>query len=113
MITKLNRESILVIISAIFLLIGLFYYGNQILIKPLSDNAIEITETFEINQALIEEYPPSEELLAEYDSEYSEAELFIPLNVHANQALIDLEILAGKASVSVLSLLRIGEQEFI
>ncbi len=113
MTIKLSRESILVTISALMALIGLFFYGNQFLIKPLGDRADEINTTFETQQSLIEEYPPSEELLAEYESKYAEAEVFIPVNVQANQALIKLETLANKAKVSVLSLSRVTEQEVL
>lgn len=111
MIIKLSRESILVTISALMALIGLFYYGNELLINPLEERADAINTSFEHQQALIEEYPPSEELLSEYESKYTEAQAFIPLNVQANQALINLETLASKAKVSVLSLSRVVEQE--
>lgn len=113
MIIKLSRESILVTISALMALIGLFYYGNELLIQPLEENAEEISTTFETQQLLIEEYPPQEELLSEYENKYAEAEVFIPLNVQANQALINLETLASKANVSVISLSRVAEQEIL
>lgn len=113
MIIKLSRESILVTISALMALIGFFYYGNELLVKPLAENAEEISTTFETQQSLIEEYPPQEELLSEYESKYAEAAVFIPLNVQANQALINLEILASKAKISVLSLSRVSEQEIL
>lgn len=113
MIIKLSRESILVALSALMALIGLFYYGNNLLIKPLAESTAEISTTFENQQSLLEEYPPNEELLSEYESQYAEAEVFIPLNVQANQALINLEILANKAKVSVLSMSRVAEQELL
>lgn len=111
MIIKLSRESVLVIISALMALIGLFYYGNQFLINPLEESADEVSAVFENQQSLIEKYPPNKELLSEYESKYAEAEVFIPLHVQANQALIHLETLASKAKVSVLSLSRVSEQE--
>lgn len=111
MIIKLSRESILVTISALMALVGLFYYGNQFLVNPLEEKADKISTAFENQQSLIEEYPPNEELLSEYESKYAEAEVFIPLNVQANQALINLEKLASKAGASVLSLSRVLEQE--
>lgn len=113
MTIKLNRESILVTVSALMILIGLFYYGNQILVTPLKESTEEITATYETQRMLIEEYPPSEELLSDYEEQYAEAEVFIPLNAQANQALINLETLASKAKVSVLSLSRVSEQELL
>ena len=111
MIIKLNRESILVTISALMALIGLFYYGNQLLVKPLAEESTEMTRIFKTDQSLIKEYPPNEELLIEYKDKYAEAKRFIPENVQANQALIDLETLATKAGVSVQSLSKVSEQE--
>lgn len=113
MIIKLSRESILVTISALMALVGLFYYGNQFLINPLEESVDEISAAFKNQQSLIEEYPPNEELLSEYESKYAEAEVFIPFNVQANQALINLESLASKAEVSVLSMSRVAEQELL
>ena len=66
-------------------------------------NQLKMTRTFERNQYVLEEYPPSDELLTEYQDKYSEAERFIPKSVQANQALIDLERLVKKAGVSVPS----------
>lgn len=96
------------------ILIGLFYYGNEILVTPsLRESAEQITETYETQRTLIEEYLPSEELLSDYEEQYAEAEVFIPLNAQANQALMNLETLASRAKVSVLSLSRVSEQEVL
>lgn len=113
MIIKLGRESILVMVSALMVLIGLFYYGNELLVKPLANNVDEISANYEQQQSLVEEYPPNKKLLKEYEQQYIEAERFIPFNVQANQALISLESLANQTGVSVLSLSRITEGEIL
>lgn len=113
MIVKLSRQSVLVIISALMILIGLFYYGDNLLIQPLEERAEAVSEKAEAQQELIAAYPPEKDFLLDYESKSSEAEVFIPLNVQANQALINLENIASKVKVSVISLSRVAEQEVL
>lgn len=40
---KLNRESSLVILTAIMILVGLFYYGNRLFIHRLQEEAASST----------------------------------------------------------------------
>lgn len=111
MTIKLNRESSLVILMAVMILIGLFYYGNRSLVKPLQEEATNLTKKVETHQSLVEEYPPSEKELEEYQLRYSEAESILPLGVQANESLVTLESLADKAKVSIVSVSRVLDQE--
>lgn len=77
---KLNRESMMVIISAFALLIGSFYYGYQFLVKLLTTEAEEAEEYFEVKQLLLEEYTVNEENIEEYKSQHSTISSFLPVN---------------------------------
>lgn len=104
MIIKLSREFILVTISVLVTLVGVLYYGSQILVRLLRDNANDVNRTFETRQLLIGKYSPNEELLTEYESKYLEAECLKPIIIQTNQALINLETLVAGAKMVVLSL---------
>lgn len=108
---KLNRESSLVILTAVMIIVGLFYYGNRTFVAPLHEEATNSSKTVETQQSLVEEYPPSEEELEKYELKYAEAETFLPLGVQANESLVSLESIAKKAKVSILSISRVTDQE--
>lgn len=102
MITKLDRESILVTIMGIMILFGLFYYGNQFFVNPLREEAEFLTETVEGQETLLANYPPNEDLLEEVEANYDVTETYLPSGVKANQALVTFERLANQANVEIV-----------
>lgn len=113
MTLKWNRESILVILTGAMILIGLFFYGNRYLVQPVQEEADALTHTVETQQRLIENYPPSEKLLAEYEDNYSQTENFLPRGVEATTALVTLEQLADSTNVTVSTISRVEQQQTI
>ena len=113
MITKLDRESILVTIMGIMILFGLFYYGNQYLVTPIREEAEFLTETVESQETLLAVYPPEEELLEEVESNYAVTEAYLPNGVKANEALVTLERLANQENVEITSVSRVSANQAI
>lgn len=113
MTLKWNRETILVIIMSIMLLIGGFYYGNLYLVDPLKEEASAITQTVEAEQSLLEAYPPNEALYSEYEAEYMETEAYLPQAVEVNEEVVRLEQLAAQSNITIASLTRIEERQAI
>ena len=113
MTLRWNRESILVILTGGMILIGLFFYGNRYLVQPIQEEADVLTHTVETQQGLIENYPPSEKLLAEYEDNYSKTENFLPTGVQVTAALVILEQLAESSNVTISSISRIDQRQVI
>lgn len=113
MITKWNRESLLVTVMAIMILIGVFFYGNQILIEPIKTEADLLSEVVEQQQSLLSAYPPSEELKVELETTNLETETYLPLGDQTNRALITLEQVANQANVTISSVSRIADHQVI
>lgn len=113
MITKWNRESLLVTVMAIMILFGLFFYGHQYLIDPVKTEADLLSGTVEQQQALLTTYPPNEELKTELETTYLETESYLPIGVQANQELITLEQAANESNVMILSVSRVADHQAI
>lgn len=111
MTIKWNRETFLVIIMSFMILIGAFYYGNLYFIKPIKEETEFLTSTVNTQKTLLEEYPPTEERLAEYEATYSETESYLPLGDQANQALIILEERAAQSNVAIQTVTREGARQ--
>ena len=54
---KLNRESILVILMSLMILVGAFYYGNIYLIDSVKVDAEILTDTVHGQKILMDNYP--------------------------------------------------------
>ena len=113
MTAKLNREAILVIVMSVMILFGAFYYGNLYLVQPISEEADSLTATVDTRKSLVDQYPPSEELLAEYEEAYLATESYLPLGDLANQALITIEERANQSDVTISSVSRSGARQSI
>lgn len=111
MTLKFTRESILVIISALMLLFALFYYGNLYLLEPIKEESSAVSSIVDSEKILLEDYPPKEELLAEYKAEAQATEAYLPVGDQANTALITLERLAKQSNVEILSVSRSSVEE--
>lgn len=113
MTIKWNRETILVIIMSIMILIGGFYYGNIYLVDPLEEEADIITQTVNAQKDLIANYPPSEELYNEYEVKDAETEADLPKDVEINKGIVRFEQLAGQSNVEIQSFTRSGDRQSI
>lgn len=113
MITKLDRESILVTIMGIMIFFGLFYYGNQYLVTPVQEEAAFLTETVESQETMLAVYPPSDEFLEEVEANYAVTETYLPNGAKANEALVTLERLAKQAKVDLASVSRSSANQMI
>ena len=111
MTIKINRESLLVILTAVMLLIGIFYYGNLYFLETIKNEADAITQTVEAQESLIVNYPPSEASLNAYQEEATALENYLPIGDQTNTALITLENLADTSEVNILSVTRNSFQE--
>ncbi|WP_368646310.1 hypothetical protein AB4027_05365 [Alkalibacterium putridalgicola] len=108
MTIKWTRESFLILLTLIMILVGIFYYGNQILVVPAQESADSSSSIVNDQKALMEVYPPDENLLAEYEAAYEETGAFLPIGEQANEAIVRLEELAGQSSVEIEQVSRIG-----
>lgn len=110
---KLNRESILVVLMSLMILIGAFYYGNLYLVEPLKEEASILTDTVRGQEILLSNYPPEESLKEEYEEAYAEKEVFLPLGDKANKEFVRLEQLANQVNVSIRSISRVSSDQAI
>lgn len=113
MTIKWNRESILVILMGLMILVGIFYYGNLYLIEPIKEEADVLSDTVNEQQTLVANYPPSEELFDEYASLYEETETFLPIGVQMDEELVRFEQLAEQNNVILQSLTRVTHRELV
>lgn len=110
---KLNRESILVVLMSLMILVGAFYYGNLYLVEPLKEEASILTDTVRGQEILLSNYPPEESLKEKYEEAYAEKEVFLPLGDKANKEFVRLEQLANQVNVSIRSISRVSSDQAI
>lgn len=113
MILKWTREAILVIITVVTLLFGLFYYGNLYLLDPIKEGASTVPYTVDSRKSLLDSYPPNEELLEDCKEKVTDTEKYLPVGDQANVALITLEQLASKTTINIQRVSRNAFQETI
>ena len=111
MTLKFTRESILVIISAIMLLFAIFYYGNLYLLEPIKEESSTVSSIVDSEKRLLDNYPPSEEILAKYIEDAQATEVYLPVGDQANRALITLGRLANQSNVEIQRVSRNSAQE--
>lgn len=113
MTIKWNRESLLVILMGIMIVFGIFYYGRLYLIDPAKEEADVLSDTVESQRTLVENYPPSEELMNDYQTLYEETANYLPVGVQMNEELVRLEQLAEQANVTLQSVTRLTDRETV
>lgn len=110
---KLNRESILVLLMSLMILVGAFYYGNLYLVEPLKEEASILTDTVRGQEILLNNYPPEESVKEEYEEAYAAKETFLPSGDQATKEFVRLEQLANQANVSIRSISRVSSDQAI
>lgn len=107
---KWNRESALVILMAAMILLAMYYYGHKNYVDPIKAEADDLKGTISAQQALLDTYPPSETLLAEYIGDSLSTESFLPSGDQAQTALVRLEELALENNVQLEGMARSSYQ---
>lgn len=107
---KWNRESALVILMAVMVLLAFHYFGHKNFVDPIKAEAENQNGTVRAQQQLIDTYPPSEELLAKYMADSKSTEDFLPNGDQFDAALVRLEELAKAEKVQLRSVTRNGYQ---
>ena len=110
---KLKRESILVLLMSLMILVGAFYYGNLYLVEPLKEEASILTDTVRGQEILLNNYPPEESVKEEYEEAYAAKETFLPSGDQATKEFVRLEQLANQANVSIRSISRVSSDQAI
>lgn len=105
-----SRESALVILMAVMVLLAGYYFGHQKFVDPIKTEAEDLKGTVRAQQALIDSYPPSEALLAKYIADSKSTEDYLPSSDQFNAALVRFEELATAANVQLQSVSRSGHQ---
>ncbi|GAB2491425.1 hypothetical protein GCM10008929_14510 [Alkalibacterium psychrotolerans] len=113
MIFKWTRESLLILLTLLMILIGLFYYGNRFLIEPVRVTADVSSQTVNQQGQLLNQYPPSEELRNELESEYSETARFIPEGETINEIILLIESAADSNNVTVQQMTLLADNQSV
>lgn len=113
MTIKWNRETFLVTLTLFAVLFGLFYYGNQSLIDPVKGEADSLSLLVDQQETVLSDYPPSESLLEEVETDYTLTESYLPLNDDSDSAMVTLQEHAGGANVTVMSVSRLNDHQAI
>lgn len=108
---KWSRESILVALMSLMVLVGAFYYGNLYLIEPIKQENQILSDTVRGQEILLNNYPPSEDLKEEYEEAYLATNDFLPLGAQANKELVLLERLANQAGVNISGVSRTANDQ--
>lgn len=110
---KWSRESILVALMSLMILVGAFYYGNLYFIEPIQQEEQTLSDTVRGQEILLENFPPSEELKSDYEEAYLATNDFLPLGDQANKELVLLERLANQVNVTISSVTRTSSDQSI
>lgn len=109
MMFKWNRETFLVSFTLVTILFALFYFGNQYFIDPVRDKANATSLLVSEQETVLANYPPSDELLREYENEYSGTSSYLPLSDEANVAMVTLKTRAAESNVDVQTISRVND----
>lgn len=107
---KWSRESTLVVLMAVMILLAMYYFGHQKLVDPIKVEVENLSATVRAQQSLIDSYPPSEELLAKYIADSKSTEDYLPSSDQFYTALVRFEELAKAANVQLQSVSRSSHQ---
>ncbi|MDN6194092.1 MAG: hypothetical protein L0I88_03535 [Alkalibacterium sp.] len=113
MTIKWNRESLLIMLTLVAILIGLFYYGNQYFVSPVKEEAATLSTLVENQQAVLSEYTPDEGLYNEYESEYTTTKAYLPIDDATEKAMVTLEQLAGNEKVNISTVSQLSDHELV
>lgn len=113
MTVKWNKETFLVTLTLLAVLLGLFYYGNVYVVEPVQRDAEQISERYNEQQNLVNTYEPDQGLLNEYETDYLSTETYLPIGDQANKVLVTLEERANEESVELISVSRLSDRQTV
>lgn len=113
MIIKWTRESLLVLLTLLMILVAVFYYGDRLLVDPVRVEAELSSQTVSEQSQLLDQYPPSEETASDVSSLYEETVLFIPEDETINEALLIINAAADSSDVTLNQISRLADDQGI
>lgn len=111
MIIKWTRESLLVMLTLIMILIALFYYGNSYYIEPVRANSENSAAIVSEQESLLNAFPPSEQNLNELEEAYADSSRFIPEGETINEAIVLIQSAAESNDVTLRQISRLNEEQ--
>lgn len=110
---KWTRESFLVLLGLLALLIGLFYYGYGYFIEPVRTTAEESTLVVADHDRLLNSYPPTEARQLEIEEAYLETTAFLPGGEAIQDAIVTIQLTANANNVELLGLSRVSDRQSV
>lgn len=111
MTLKWNRESLLILLTLVMVLVALFYYGNRLFIEPVKVTADTSSQLVTDQEVLLNTFPPSDTLRTELEEEYENSSEFIPSGERINEAIVMIEQIAESNDVRLLQMSQLNEQQ--
>lgn len=111
MIIKWTRESLLVLLTLLIILVALFYYGNLIFLEPVRVTADLSSQTINEQDSLLNQYPPSDDLYTDITNELTETNRFIPEGEAINEVLLLVNDAAERNEVTLNQISRLAEDQ--
>lgn len=111
MILKWTRESLLVLLTLIMILVAIFYYGNRLLIDPVRVTADTSSQVVTEQENVLSTYPPSDNLRQELEEEYMSTTDFIPEGERIYEAIVLIEQVADANDVDLIQMARIDDHQ--
>ncbi|MCC5895805.1 MAG: hypothetical protein JJU16_10115 [Alkalibacterium sp.] len=111
MIVKWTRESLLVLLTLVMILVAGFYYGNRLFLDPVRVTADASSQVVNEQERLLSTYPPSDALRQELMESYESTTLFIPDGERINEATVMIEQLAEDNDVALGQMTRLSDNQ--
>ena len=111
MAIKWNRESFIVSLLTVLILVAVGYYGYHVLVAPSQASAESSTRIVEDQTRLLEQYPAEEAVLADYQEAYDETTRFLPDVEAVNEALVILKATADRYELELMHTNRVSDRE--
>lgn len=113
MTIKWDRQSLLVLLSLLAILLGAFYYGYGILVEPVQTTAESSGFIVAEQDRVLAAYPPTDDRLAEAEERYNESTAFLPGGEAIHESIEIMESLAYSNDVNLSELSRTGDRQSI
>lgn len=111
MILKWTRESVLILLTVVMILVALFYYGNRLFIEPTRVTADTSSQLVNAQDVLLNTYPPSDNLRQDLEEAYDDTTDFIPNGERINEAIVLIEEIAIANDVTLTQLSRLDNNQ--
>ncbi|EXJ22419.1 hypothetical protein ADIAL_2005 [Alkalibacterium sp. AK22] len=113
MTVKWTRESVLVLVTVLLVLLAVFYYGNHLLLTPFRAAADTSASILNDQNNLLERFPPSEVVLNDLIAKKEESHAYIPDGENMRQALLALHEQAQQNNINLNQIARVRDSEVL